>query len=111
MPALPHVEEEPPRALRAHDQKSNRPNPEIQNNSHAKSPAKPPPIKIRCAKMLKKAHHPSRLTEEDHARSTGSPDPKRPHGTSAPWRSPSLPLSILPLNFRPPSPPPHVCQI
>jgi hypothetical protein len=33
-----------------------------------KSPAFPLLIKIRCAKMLTKAHHPTSLTEEDNAR-------------------------------------------
>ena len=54
----------PKSALRARDQKSNRPRNQIQNNLHAFSPAKPALMKIRCAKMLTKAHHPTSLTEE-----------------------------------------------
>src|SRR5690242_6589230 len=52
------------RALRAVNQKSNRPKTQFQNNSEANSPANPPLIKIRCAKMITAAHHPVSLTEE-----------------------------------------------
>src|SRR2546423_11731498 len=65
------------RALRAVDQKSNFPKLKIQNSFPPIPPAIPPLIKIRCAKMLTKAHHPTSLTEEHDVQ----------QASDHPWRS------------------------
>ena len=54
------------RALRAVDQKSNRPKTQIQNNFHANSPGISLLIKICCAPLITKAQHRAGLTEGQH---------------------------------------------
>jgi hypothetical protein len=90
------------RALRAHDQKSNRPKTQNPNNFHAKSPAISALIKTRCAKMLTKAHHRASLTEEDKMRLERTAPPI-PVGAQSLCASASLRCDPLP--------PPPVCQI
>src|SRR5205823_4398409 len=78
------------RALRALDQKSNRPAKEIQNRSHANSPAFPALINNRCAPVITKTHHPSSLTEEEMTvtmRDRPINTPWRPLALLASWRS------------------------
>src|SRR5438552_2736377 len=90
-----------PRALRAMTKKSNPPPQVSPNQFSANSPAIPSLIKIRCAKMSTKAHHPASLTEEDDAQ----------WQLLHPWRSlvpprlgvrlvsPSPPIPFSPLHF------------